>query len=105
MIRPLRSREAQTIPLILCVILAATSAIAQQPWKPSTDWGHWRLGHRAELSFLIKNNLLGQQLHSNVGILTSLRQFMADELSFSFSASRVLADSNTGRMPARLRPV
>jgi hypothetical protein len=39
-----------------------------------------------------ENKLLGQQLHSNVGIVASLRQYMADELSFAFSASRVFAD-------------
>lgn len=44
--------------------------------------------------FLSENeeNLLGAKLHSNIAILTSLRQYLADELSFAFSASRVLAD-------------
>jgi hypothetical protein len=44
--------------------------------------------------FLSQNedNLLGAKLHSNIAILASLRQYLADELSFAFSASRVLAD-------------
>ncbi|MFZ0391911.1 MAG: alpha-amylase family protein [Calditrichia bacterium] len=36
--------------------------------------------------------LLGAKLSSNIGILASLNQYLADELSFAFSASRVLAD-------------
>jgi hypothetical protein len=44
--------------------------------------------------FLAANeaSLLGAQLYSNVGIVASLSQYLADELSFAFSASRVLAD-------------
>ena len=26
-------------------------------WKPDTDWGHWRLGQRADVEFLKKNNM------------------------------------------------
>jgi hypothetical protein len=26
-------------------------------WTPDTDWGHWRLGQRADLEFLIKNKM------------------------------------------------
>lgn len=45
-------------------------------------------------AFLAANreHLIGAQLHSNVAVLASLRQYLADELSFSFSASRVLVD-------------
>ncbi|HYK87317.1 MAG TPA: alpha-amylase family protein [Acidobacteriota bacterium] len=57
MIRMFNSNKARVIRLVFSFLLAAASAVAQQPWKPSTDWGHWRLGHRAELDFLIKNNL------------------------------------------------
>ncbi|RQW03521.1 MAG: hypothetical protein EH225_07030, partial [Calditrichaeota bacterium] len=39
-----------------------------------------------------ENYLVGAKLYSNVGILASLNQYLADELSFAFSASRVLAD-------------
>ncbi len=39
-----------------------------------------------------EDKLLGAKLGSNVAILASLRQYLADELSFAFSASRVLAD-------------
>jgi hypothetical protein len=44
--------------------------------------------------FLAANEemLLGQRLYSNVAVVASLRQYMADELSFAFSTSRVLAD-------------
>ena len=27
-------------------------ASAQPAWKPSTDWGRWRLGQKADLEFL-----------------------------------------------------
>lgn len=45
-------------------------------------------------AFLAKNrdNMTGAQLYSNVAVLASLNQYLADELSFAFSASRVLAD-------------
>lgn len=26
-------------------------------WQPSTDWGHWRLGQKADLEFLKQNNM------------------------------------------------
>ncbi len=39
-----------------------------------------------------EDKLLGQQLYSNVAVVASLRQYLADELSFAFSTSRVLAD-------------
>lgn len=45
--------------------------------------------------FLADNRqyLIGSQLYSNVGILASLNQFLADEQSFAFSTSRVLTDN------------
>ena len=51
-------------------------------------------GATAFYQFLANNEnyLLGAQLSANVAILTSLNQYLADELSFAFSASRVLAD-------------
>jgi hypothetical protein len=45
-------------------------------------------------AFLAKNreNMISARLYSNVAVLASLNQYLADELSFAFSASRVLAD-------------
>ena len=44
--------------------------------------------------FLADNRqyLVGAQLYSNVGILASLNQYLADEQSFAFTTSRVLTD-------------
>ncbi len=51
-------------------------------------------GATAMYRFLSSNEqyLLGAQLRANVAVVASLSQFLADELSFAFSASRVLAD-------------
>ncbi len=51
-------------------------------------------GATAMYNFLAANEsyLLGAQLNSNVAILASLQQYLADEISFAFSTSRVLAD-------------
>lgn len=45
--------------------------------------------------FLADNRqyLIGSKLYSNVGILASLNQYLADEQSFAFSTSRVLTDN------------
>jgi len=45
--------------------------------------------------FLAANEpvLRNVRLYSNVGVVASLRQYLADELSFAFSTSRVLADA------------
>lgn len=45
-------------------------------------------------SFLAKNRpeLIGSRLYSNIGILGSLNQYLADEQSFAFSTSRVFTD-------------
>lgn len=45
-------------------------------------------------SFLAKNrpDLIGSKLYSNIGILGSINQYLADEQSFAFSTSRVFAD-------------
>jgi hypothetical protein len=44
--------------------------------------------------FLAENRqyLIGAKLYSNVGILASLNQYLADEQSFAFTTSRVLTD-------------
>ncbi len=44
--------------------------------------------------FLAANEekLTGARMYGNIGVVASLRQYLADELSFAFSASRVLAD-------------
>ncbi len=51
-------------------------------------------GATAMYTFVAPNEsyLLGAQLYSNVAILASLNQYLADEISFAFSTSRVLAD-------------
>lgn len=45
-------------------------------------------------NFLAKheNSLLGAHLYSRVAVVASLNQYLADELSFAFSTSRILAD-------------
>ena len=45
--------------------------------------------------FLADNRqyLIGAKLYSNVGILASLNQFLADEQSFAFTTSRILTDN------------
>lgn len=42
---------------MIVICLSANYAIAQQTWKPNTDWGHWILGHKSDLGFLEKNNM------------------------------------------------
>jgi hypothetical protein len=39
------------------IMLAACCLYGQQPWKPSTDWAHWRLGHKTDSAFLEGNRL------------------------------------------------
>ncbi len=50
--------------------------------------------------FLAENEiyLSGAHLESNIGILASLNQYLADELSFSFSLSRIFADRGIGHI-------
>jgi hypothetical protein len=45
--------------------------------------------------FLADNRkyLIGSHLYSNIGILASLNQFLADEQSFAFTTSRILSDN------------
>ena len=46
--------------LIATISLLAAGLIWGQtsgPWKPNTDWGHWRLGHRTDPDFLTTNRL------------------------------------------------
>lgn len=42
--------------------------------------------------------LVGAQLSSNVAVLASIRQYLADEQSFAFSMSRILADQGIGHV-------
>ncbi|HPG38955.1 MAG TPA: beta-galactosidase [bacterium] len=51
-------------------------------------------GATAVYQFLAENetNLVGAQLTGNIAVVASLNQYLAGELSFAFSASRVLAD-------------
>jgi hypothetical protein len=39
-----------------------------------------------------RSNFIGAHLNSNIAVLASLNQYLADEQSFAFSSSRVLAD-------------
>ena len=50
--------------------------------------------------FLANNEeyLIGAQLHGNIAVLASLNQFMAGELSFAFSLSRILADQGVAHV-------
>jgi hypothetical protein len=50
-------RIFSALPLALAAGFIIPAAIGQQEWKPSTDWAHWRLGHRTELDWLQKNRL------------------------------------------------
>ncbi len=47
----LRWMHLVIIPVVLSVAFGASS----DEWKPITDWGHWRLGHRSNLDFLQQN--------------------------------------------------
>jgi hypothetical protein len=51
-------------------------------------------GAAAFYQFLASNekSLVGARLYGNIAIMASLNQYFADELSFAFSTSRVLAD-------------
>lgn len=40
------------IGLVAAVLLVGCAA---ETWTPSTDWGHWRLGHRSDSTFLAEN--------------------------------------------------
>ena len=51
------NRTSRTILAAAMLILAACWASAQQPWKPSTDWAHWRLGQKPDTAFLEQNRL------------------------------------------------
>ena len=50
-------------PLIRYALLIVTTLVvtfAQETpaiWTPDTDWGHWRLGQKADLEFLKTNNM------------------------------------------------
>ena len=51
-----RRHLALTLLVLAPVVVCAESRLnPQQAWKPNTDWGHWRLGHRTDLEFLEKN--------------------------------------------------
>jgi hypothetical protein len=45
--------------IFVLMLAISTIALSENPaiWKPSTDWGHWRLGHKSDLDFLQKNRL------------------------------------------------
>ncbi|MEJ2637356.1 MAG: hypothetical protein P8184_18970, partial [Calditrichia bacterium] len=43
--------------LLLGLFIFPGFAQEQDAWKPLADWGHWRLGQKADLDFLQKNNM------------------------------------------------
>ena len=53
----MRSRLLVRYALLIVTALLVTFA-QEKPgtWKPDTDWGHWRLGQKADLEFLKTNN-------------------------------------------------
>ena len=44
-----------TAVILLAGCQSSEKKIASDLWKPDTDWGHWRLGHRSDLKFLKEN--------------------------------------------------
>src|SRR5574341_354916 len=52
-----RKRNALLGVVAASITFLALFAGTIDGWKPSTDWGHWRLGHKTDLEFLTKNNL------------------------------------------------
>ena len=54
----MRSRLLVRYALLIVTTLLVTFA-QEKPgtWKPDTDWGHWRLGQKADLEFLKTNNM------------------------------------------------
>jgi hypothetical protein len=44
-----------SVPLVAAALIL--SCAQAQDWKPSADWGHWRLGHRPDIGFLEHNKL------------------------------------------------
>jgi len=43
--------------IFLLLILFCSCTRVNHEWQPNTDWGHWRLGQKAELAFLKQNNM------------------------------------------------
>jgi hypothetical protein len=39
------------------ICTSALHAGEKQEWKPVADWGHWRLGQKADTSFLVNNHM------------------------------------------------
>lgn len=42
---------------VIALVLVSCTSETENEWQPNTDWGHWILGHRADLEFLEKNNM------------------------------------------------
>lgn len=43
--------------LIICGMVLSAAGQTAAPFKPLMDWGHWRLGQKADLEFLVKNHM------------------------------------------------
>ena len=70
-----------------CVFLKC--APEQASWRPDTEWGHWRLGHRSDPAFLRENRFTltfgsGAPAFENVDRKT-FEQGMADAIQFNKS--------------------
>lgn len=57
MYRYFRTIRRLLMSMAVAMIFLVSFAATIDEWKPSTDWGHWRLGQKADPEFLIKNNL------------------------------------------------
>lgn len=49
----------KNLSLIFILSIFSFNSCSKQKdtWKPNTDWGHWRLGQKADLDFLEKNKM------------------------------------------------
>ncbi|HOT95519.1 MAG TPA: beta-galactosidase trimerization domain-containing protein [bacterium] len=45
------------ILILICTLTAMAAAQTAAPFIPLMDWGHWRLGQKADLDFLKKNHM------------------------------------------------
>lgn len=52
----MKIKEVNHINLVFLAFIILSCSNSSE-WKPSTDWGHWRLGHRSDEQFLQKNKM------------------------------------------------
>lgn len=75
------------IQLFIFALLFLFCSKTSETWQPSTDWGHWRLGQKADLEFLKLNNMTvtfgsGAPNFENVG-RQEFEQKMAEAKAFN----------------------